>query len=253
MSHRDTPWPAGTPCWIDVGLPDLDAGREFYTAVFGWDYTGGEEEFGGYLNATVDGRPAAGLGPLMDPAATPRWTTYFATEDAPAHLARATGAGGSVLVPPMQVGPMGTMALAVDPAGGTFGLWQAGAHTGCQVVNSHGGLVWSEGAAPEPAAARAFYTEVFGWSWSPVEGAEDYETFALEDRPLGGFGPTGEVSPVGWSVCFQIADTDAAVATVTGRGGSVPMPAVDTPFGRLAVLADPWGAAFSVMQVPVED
>ena len=67
MPTRDTAWPDGTPCWIDYGASDLDGTKTFYADLLGWEYTGGEPEFGGYLTATRKGQQAAGLGPQQDP------------------------------------------------------------------------------------------------------------------------------------------------------------------------------------------
>ena len=61
MPTRDTPWPNGTPCWVDYGAADLDATKAFYASVLGWEYTGGDPEFGGYLTATKNGENAAGM------------------------------------------------------------------------------------------------------------------------------------------------------------------------------------------------
>src|SRR3954447_9035523 len=88
MPTRDTPWPDGTPCWVDYGSADIDATKRFYADLLGWEYSGGEPEFGGYLTATRNGEQAAGLGPQQDPDDPPRWTTYFATSDAAATAAR---------------------------------------------------------------------------------------------------------------------------------------------------------------------
>ena len=41
MPTRDTPWPNGTPCWVDLGAADLDAAKAFYSSILGWEYTGG--------------------------------------------------------------------------------------------------------------------------------------------------------------------------------------------------------------------
>ncbi len=84
MPTRDTPWPNGTSCWVDIGVPDVEAAKAFYSDLLGWDYAGGGEEFGGYLNATLRGRTVAGIGPQQDPDDPPRWTTYFATDDSAA-------------------------------------------------------------------------------------------------------------------------------------------------------------------------
>ncbi len=248
MPRRDTPWPSGTPCWVDYGAADLEAAKAFYTDVLGWSYTGGDEEFGGYLNATVDGEQAAGLGPQMDPDDPPRWTTYFATDDAAAACDRIRDAGGTVLFDPMEVGPMGTMVIARDPQGNPFGLWQAGVHTGVRIHNEPGSLAWNEAAVDDPEAARAFYGAVFGFRFDEVPGAEGYTTFSTGDHPLGGLGGHQPGSPNGWTTCFSVASADDAVATVEAAGGKVTMAPMDTEYGRFAVLEDPWAAPFSVMQ-----
>ena len=248
MPTRDTPWPDGTPCWVDYGASDLDATKEFYGDLLGWEYTGGEPEFGGYVTATRNGEQAAGLGPQQDPNDPPRWTTYFAADDAAATAGRIRDAGGTVLVEPMEVGPMGTMVIALDPQGNPFGLWQSGMHTGFRVFNEPGGVTWNEAAVDDADAARAFYGAVFGFRFDEVPDAGGYTTFAIGDRPLGGLGAHQSGSPKGWTTCFSVPSVDEAVAAAESAGGKVTMAAMDTSFGRFAVLEDPWGAPFSVMQ-----
>ena len=144
---------------------------------------------------------------------------------------------------------MGTMVVARDPQGAAFALWQAGEHLGAQVVNEPGSLVWNEAALQDPDAAREFYTAVFGFAYDPIEGMPDYTVFRTDERPLGGLSGSVPGLPTGWGVCFAVEDTDATVATVERGGGKVVMAAEDTPFGRFAVVQDPWGATFSVMEV----
>lgn len=252
MPTRDTAWPNGTPCWIDYGAADVDAAKGFYTDVLGWTYTGGEPEFGGYLTCETRGRAAAGMGPQQNPSDPPRWTTYFATGDAEATAARITEAGGTIVVAPMEVGPMGHMVIALDPQGNAFGLWQAGEHTGARIYNEPGALVWNEAAVEDQKAAQAFYTEVFGFQFTELDGMGGYATFATDETAdgtaLGGLGGLAPGAPKGWTPCFSVSSTDAAVAAVEKGGGKVTMAAEDTPFGRFAVVEDPWQAGFSVMQ-----
>ena len=253
MPTRDTAWPAGTPCWTDYGASDVDATRNFYAGVLGWEFTGGEPEYGGYLIGNTSGQPAVGLGPLMAVGASPRWLLYFATDDSAAAAARIREAGGTVVVDPMPVGPMGTMTVALDPQGNEFGLWEAGQHSGARVVNEPGSLTWEEAAVDDVPAAQAFYTAVFGFRFDEIPDMGGYATFASGDRPLGGLGPSQPDLPKGWSVCFAVASTDETVTAVEGAGGRVLMPAQDSPYGRFAVVGDPWGAAFSVMEVAPEE
>jgi predicted enzyme related to lactoylglutathione lyase len=253
MPRRDTPWPNGTPCWVDYGAADIDAARAFYTAVLGGGYTGGEPEFGGYLTVTVDGEQAAGMGPLTNPGDTPGWTTYFAADDAAATATRIREAGGTVVVEPMEVGPMGTMVIARDPQGNPFGLWQSGLNTGVRVHNEPGALAWNEAMVDDTSAARAFYSAVFGFTFDQMSAEQagegmDYATFSTGGNPLGGLGASDPSMPKGWLTCFAVASADDAVASVEANGGQVTMPPEDTPFGRFAIVVDPWGASFEVLQ-----
>jgi uncharacterized protein len=252
MPTRDTPWPAGSPCWVDYAAPDIEAAKAFYSDVLGWTYTGGEAEYGGYLTCQANGRAAAGLMPRMSESTPAGWTTYFASDDADATAASITAAGGTVLAPPMDVGPIGRMAVALDPQGNSFGIWQAAAFIGAEIFNEPGGLVWNDAAVADPASAQEFYGAVLGWHFQPMEmagGPPDYATFDTEGRPLGGI-YRGEPGSTGWGTCFSVASTDDTVAMAEKGGGSVTMPPNDAPFGRFAGLRDPWGGAFTVMQEP---
>jgi len=240
---------SGDIVYFQINVADGEKAKAFYGDLFGWTWTGGDAEYGGYLNAEKEGRQVAGLGPLMAEGDSPAWTTYFATDDAAATVGRIRDAGGTVVVEPMEVGPMGTMVIALDPQGNAFGLWQSGTHTGVQRFNEPGSLVWNESAVDDTASARTFYGAVFGFEWDPMEmDGMDYATFRTGDRPLGGLGQAQPGLPKGWTVGFAVASTDAAVSATETAGGKVLHPAEDTQFGRFAVLEDPWGAPFSVMQ-----
>jgi predicted enzyme related to lactoylglutathione lyase len=115
---------AGTPCWLDVSTPDIDAAQAFYGPLLGWSFGAGDPDFGGYCMCEVDGLPAAGMGPATE-GMPPAWTLYFSTDDVAASVAAVPGAGGTVLSDVMPIGDAGAMAIASDPAGAAFGLWQA--------------------------------------------------------------------------------------------------------------------------------
>jgi predicted enzyme related to lactoylglutathione lyase len=252
MSTRTSPWPNGVPCWADVSATDVRASGAFYTAVLGWTVPEPDEQWGGYVTAEVDGRAVAGIGPV-DEGGRPAWTVYLATDDAEGLAARAAEHGGTALTPVIDVGPMGRMAILADPSGASFGLWQAGTMIGAATVNEPGALTWEDLRASDPDASRAFYGALFGYDYDRIEMAgPDYTTFRLpsEQAPLGGMGGMMD-SPEGtgshWLVYFGVTDTDAAVAAAQAAGGSVLSPAKDTQFGRMAWLADPDGAAFTIM------
>ena len=253
MPTRDEPWPDGTPCWADLSVPDLPAAQRFYSAALGWEWgpDPDDPQYGGYAMARTGGRAAAGMGPAQDPSAAAAWTLYVASADVDGAAAAVGRAGGTVVAGPFDVGPMGRMAIAVDPLGSSFGLWQAGQSVGAEVYNEPGGLVWEEMGTTDPEAARSFYGGVFGWTFTDMEGMPGYQTFgdSAGGDPLGGLGTPDQVGTTGWQVCFGCRDTDEVVAAATGIGGTLVAGPEDTPFGRYAVLTDPWGARFSVMSV----
>jgi len=257
MVTRDTAWPTGTPCWVDLGVTDIPTAQEFYGGLFGWDIQDTGPESGGYRMCEIDGQPVAGIGPKMDPNMPTFWTTYLATEDADVTAAKIKAAGGQVIVEPFDVMDVGRMAIAMDPGGAAFGIWQAKLHTGIRLANEPGSLIWSENMSRNYEDNKAFYNTVFGYSYGDI-GAEgmNYATLDLDGRSVGGIGEIGAEMPAempaNWGTYFAVDDTDAAVAKVTELGGSVVAPAWDSPYGRMAVVSDNQGAVFSLMSASPE-
>ena len=256
MVTRDTRWPAGTPCWVDVTADNVPSAIEFYQALFGWDIQLGGPEVGGYSIAHKDGRIVAAVSPQMgSPDARSVWTTYLATDDVDATAAKIKGAGGQVLAGPMDVMEEGRMAVATDPAGAVFGLWQGGRTTGIGLANEPDTLSWNEQFSRDFDGSKAFYQAVFGYDYQDMSG--DGFTYALlmvDGHEVGGIGEYPEDTPVqvpaAWGAYFAVTDTDAAAAKVTELGGSVAPPIRDSPYGRIALVADNHGAAFSLITPP---
>lgn len=252
MSLRSSPWPPGVPCWVDLAVSDVEAVRSFYTAVLGWDFVRSDAGADRYLLARARGVPAAGVG-IRQPGAPTAWTLSFASDDVDATASAVVAAGGTVVAPPRDVGRLGRTCVAADPTGAAFGVWQHADHIGAGVVNEPGGLTWDDLRSPDPNAARAFYTEVFGFTTTPLPAAgPDYAVYQLpqEVAPLGGmggmFGAAGQLAH--WLVYFGVADAAAAADAADRSGGSVVVREFDTPYGPMASLLDPAGAAFWVIE-----
>ena len=253
MPVRTTAWPTGTPCWVGLAVPDVEAAKEFYGAVLGWTYLDTGEELGHYQICKHDGHHAAGIGPQQSPDQPTAWTTYLASDAVDDTAQKITENGGTVLAGPFDVPRSGRMCIALDSEGCAFGVWQAAEGIGAEIYNEPGSLVWNEAAVPDPDVARKFYAAVFGYSYHSVEGAgPEYTTFQAGGDPLGGIGGLGDRppgTPPHWMVYFMVADTDAAIAAATERGATVVGGPVDTPYGRMASISDPQGSVFSIMGV----
>lgn len=252
MPLRTSPWPAGVPCWVDLTVTDVPLAQAFYGAVLGWTFADTAADFGGYVIGQTQGMAAAGIGPTPEPGLPAAWTLYLAADDADATARKVTDAGGTLLLPPGDVGPLGRMFVAADPTGAVFGGWQAGSHIGAGVHSEPGGLTWEDLRSPDPDRARAFYTGVFGYETRALEPAgPDYTTFHQpgDPAPLGGIGGMfGLDAPPHWLVYFGVADTELAVEQALGHGGGMPAPPQDSPFGRMGTITDPFGATFMVVQ-----
>jgi uncharacterized protein len=256
MVFRDTPWPEGTPCWVDAMVPDVQRAAVFYRSLLGWQLVDQGEDYGHYQIALVEGRGVAAIGPSAQggPEIPPAWTTYLAVTDADKTAAKITEVGGQLLVPPGDVGDEGRMAIAADPTGAVFGLWQARNTTGIQVANVPGTVVWNECMTSDFERAKAFYAEVFGYRLDDMSSGDfSYVTLSLDDRPIGGLGglPTDAPAevPSHWSVYFGVSDTDATVARLKELGGSLVGEPHDSPYGRMAQVTDDQGAPFNIISV----
>ena len=255
MPTRQTA-PIGAPCWVDLMTSDTDATRVFYPALLGWVAEEASPEFGGYFMFTRDGLPMAGCMPSPeDPDAGPSnvWSVYLASDDAEKTLEAVTAKGGQVLVPPMAVADLGSMAVVADAGGAAVGVWQPGTFPGLTVLGETNTPAWFELQTRAYTATLDFYREVFHWNTAVMSDTDDFRYSVQADgddqlagvMDAAGFLPEGV--PAHWSVYFAVEDTDAALARAVELGGSIVLPAEDTPYGRLATVADPGGAAFKLV------
>jgi predicted enzyme related to lactoylglutathione lyase len=256
MSER-TSYTAGTPCWVDLATPDIEASARFYGEVLGWEVPElpTSAEMGGYRRAKKNGKDVAGVMPLMQEGQPPAWSTYVSVADADATAAAVTANGGTQVAEPMDVMELGRMAVFTDPTGAFFGIWQPGTFHGAELVNEAGTVGWNELGTRDTAAAKEFYGAVFGWGYDdePSDRVGTYTIWKAGEAMVGGMidlnalGMPAEI-PANWLVYFTVEDADATVEKLQSGGGSVMNGPIDIPVGRFAVVADQFGAAFAVMQ-----
>lgn len=253
-------YPHGIFSWVDLSSPNQAEAKAFYSALFGWTARDVPIDGGGvYTMLEIDGKSVAGLGehqPEMIAQGVPAfWMSYVNADDVDAIAARIPAAGGTLMMPPMDVMDQGRMLLAVDPAGASFGVWEARQHTGAQLVNGPNMLVWNELQTRDPEAARDFYAQVFGWTATTDEN--NYTLFWVDGRRHAGMivmdENWGAEVPNNWAVYFRVPQIDAAVARAQEVGGTLvvpPMPAGG--WGTFAVIADPHGGVFTIMAMTDE-
>jgi predicted enzyme related to lactoylglutathione lyase len=161
-----------------------------------------------------------------------------------------TSNGGTVMLPVMDVLTLGRMAVAADPTGAMFGLWRARDFGGAQVVNEPGALIWNKLNTTDLDTAKGFYSLALGIDTAPMEGSPGYFSLSVNGRTVGDMQELDK-SPPGipshWLTYFSVDDTDSTVDALIRAGGNVLMPPFDMVAGRMAVVQDPQGGTFAVI------
>jgi uncharacterized protein len=111
---------------------------------------------------------------------------------------------------------------------------------------------WTDLATTDVDAAKAFYSDLFGWSTedNPLPGGGSYTMASIDGRSVAGLSAVQqEGQPPAWNAYVTVENADASAAKAAELGGTV----VAEPFdvmeaGRMAVIADPTGGIFCVWQ-----
>lgn len=244
----------GIPCWIDLATTDEAAAQAFYHAMFGWTcYSKPDPATGVYTIATLDGMQVGGIYRAV-PHQPPGWMLHLAVGNARTAANWVTGLGGRVLLPPVDIPGRGAIVHVSDPSGAPVVLWETpddwqfatarpGTFSGTD-LNTHDG-----------AAADDFYCRLFGYTSHQIGYGQrvDYAEWRLDQPVLYRYvmGPEySSATPAHWMIYLKVNSregTDATSAHAQAAGGSVVIPPFDTSFGRTAVLADPTGATFAII------
>jgi predicted enzyme related to lactoylglutathione lyase len=263
MSHVDAHQP-GNPCWLELAALDTDAARKFYAGLFGWTYF--ESPMGPdmppYILIRVQDRDAGAMYSMMkdqrDQGMPAFWLPYVAVASADQTAPKIGPLGGKVMKDAFDVPEAGRMAVATDPAGGNFAIWQAGGQPGARIVNEPGAMCWVELLARDVPKSEAFYTALFGWKSEKMSmgGPIEYTVFKNGEVQVAGMmpNPAGAEDnvPQAWLGYWAVTDCDGTVDKAKATGGQVFVsPQSMSGVGRFAVLADPQGATFGILQPEV--
>jgi predicted enzyme related to lactoylglutathione lyase len=243
----------GTPCWASLMAQRADRAQDFYGGLFGWEFTPGPHQLGRYVLAELAGRRVAGIGEGADEPHRPvAWTTMFAADDVDQAAELVRERGGTVGIGPLDAGDEGRLAIAVDPSGAVFGIWQGKRLPGADLTGEPGTVAWYELVTQEAALVAKFYQAVFGFGTAPArDGEADRVLLTVDGRPMAGVRGLGRrlsrERGAHWMTYFEVADVSAVAARAAELGGRVVEPPRDSHYGRMATLADPEGAVFAVI------
>ncbi len=249
----------GKVIFVELVTPDLAAAKAFYGGLFGWtfsDIVAGKSE---YAEAALDGIPVAGLIHRDIPPGEqrqPAWLTFMAVRDVDAAAATAVKEGAKVLFEPHTVPNRGRQAVFQDPQGAVFAVLASSSGDPPDVLADPGEWIWSSLITRDPDTDAAFYQSLFDYEVFDLPAAEGAQHLLLATdnyaRASANTLPANrpDVHPR-WLNYVRVEDTEKTVAKLVTLGGRVLVaPHVDRHGGKIAVVADPQGAPFGLLEWP---
>jgi len=240
--------------WADLVTDDVPAAYKFYGRLFGWTF----RNLGNYIIAANDERPLCGMlqrpRPADQPQAKPRWFGYISVTDVDRAQRLVLKAGGRVLAPPEQMPRRGEQAVFADPEGALFGVVKSSSGDPQDFLAEPGDWIWIELLSRDARKAGEFYQSIAGYDIIENTNSprpDDYVFISKGYARAAALTLPKEMTQVqpNWLLFVRVKDLNACVAQAAQLGGKVLIaPKAELLHGKVAVLADPTGAAFGVME-----
>ena len=247
----------GKVIWVDLVTPDLASAKRFYSGLFGWtfrDIHGGETD---YAVAFLDGQPVGGLLHRLVPPGEhrqPAWLAFIAVRDVDAAKRTALAHGAKVVVEPRSYPQRGRQAVFADPEGAVFAVLASSSGDPPDFLAAPGEWIWSSLLAQDPDTDAAFYQALFGYDVFDLPSDDGLEHVILSTDDYARASVNALPSDSSrrhphWLNFVRVVDAVGVAAKAVALGGRVLVePHVDRHGGNVAVVADPAGAPFGLME-----
>ena len=233
--------------------------KAFYDHVLGWTISDQSDQPGmDYrMIAVAPGDFAGGVLALSqdnrDGGAFPTWLMYVGVDDVDATAEKIAAKGGAIHMAPFDIADVGRAAMVADPQGNPFYIMRGSspADSTAFAEQAIGKCCWNELTTADQAAAGAFYTDMFGWTYPdrmPMGELGDYVFVQAADTTIGAMMNTPPNTPTGWQFYFRVPDIHAAHDRILAAGGIVHHGPTEVPDGDMIVVAsDPEGVRFGAV------
>jgi hypothetical protein len=239
--------------WADLVTDDVPAARNFYSQMFGWTF----RDLGGYLIAANEDRPLCGMFQKprpTDPNAKPRWFGYISVGNVDRAQETVVKAGGKVLAAPRKMPRRGEQAVFADAEGAIFGVVKSSAGDPADFLPDPGDWIWIQLFSRDAKKAAEFYQGVGGYEVIENSSSNRMSDFILASKGYARAtvrtipAKDGQIRP-NWLPFVRVQSTTESVAKAKLLGGKVLIePKPEVFGGRLAVVADPTGAAIGLLE-----
>ena len=247
----------GKVVWVDLVTPDLDSAKKFYSGLFGWTFRDTHAGKRDYAVALLDGRPVAGL--FLRPVKAgeqrqPAWLTFIAVADVEVAKRTALEHGAKVVAEPRSYPRRGRQAILADPEGAHFAVLASSSGDPGDLLAAPGEWIWSSLIVKDPNTEAAFYQQLFGYDVFdlPTDDDVDHVILSTDDyarASVNAFHRDPSRRLPHWLNFVRVVDVVEGAAKVVALGGRVlSEPHLDRHGGKVAIVADPAGAPFGLME-----
>jgi predicted enzyme related to lactoylglutathione lyase len=239
---------AGSFCTSVLKTSDAVRASRFYTLLLGWD---AKPATGEHTFLQCDGKTVASIQSIA--SGHDAWIPHVCVDAIDRTIETATTLGATLL-DVTNVAGVARMATLRDREAAVFGLWQPDSHVGAEQMDVPGSIWWMEVLARDPAIARDFYGELFGWnardtSFEPFASYTVFERPGSQEAGLLQIQPGWEIEPM-WNTIVSVDDCDATMSRAPGLGGQMGFVHTVPKHGRVGSIFDP-GGAFLALRGPV--
>ena len=249
----------GKLIFVQLVTPELATTKKFYAGLFGWEFRDIQIGEKNYAAAFLDGRLVAGLVHKNVPAGEhrqPAWLGFFAVGDVDAAKKIALQNGAKVLFEPHDIPGRGRVAVFADPQGAVFAVLASSSGDPPDVLAAPGESIWSSLLTSDPDTDAAFYQALFGYEVFELPSSDGtrHLLFASENYARASANKLPANRPKAhphWLNYVRVRDAAKMTEKVVALGGRVLVePRIDRHGGKIAVVTDPMGAPFGLLEWP---
>lgn len=247
--------------WFDLLTHDVEAVKNFYGTLLGWEFDGGMRNDPLYTTITLDGTPIGGIvyKEQKSAASETHWISYLSVPDVDQAVEMVRAKGGTVYEEPIDYPKRGRLAIVADPQGALLAFVKAeGGDPNDRNEPVKHFWLWNELLTQDAEASVSFYEDLIGYQHESLPSSRDgidYYVLKIEDKSRGGIVKAPwETMPSNWLPYVLVDDPAPLVAQVTGLGGRVLLaPDKNVRNGSVAVIVDPTGGAIAIQKWPFEE
>jgi len=237
-------------CWHGCVSTDVEAAKEFYSNVIGWQvnsvpmgdmdatlFSVGDKFFAHVSPPSIEGTPS-------------HWSSFLRVDDVDASTKKSVENGGTELLAPNDI-PPGRFSVVSTPSGASMALFHEADPDDSYHHDTAPGLVhWVELQSTNASADLAWLKSTFGFTTDEMPmPTGQYHILKRGDEPSGGvMALDNNDMPANWMVWINVADVDETMSKAQKHAGEVIAPVFAIPeVGRMGVIKDPAGGVLGVI------